>query len=330
MRVVWEAPLADRTAALAASTAAGRVAVAGVDGTLQLRSLANGSLTAQPDADVDSFTDVTFSPDGRSLAATGVRGYLLYGVEDGGLQRFAAGWCTRAAYADDGRLAVAAGRRLVVHAPDGSLAWQPDAAGSTITGVTWLARQREVAVSGYGGVEIYARHSKRPVHGYRYGGSHLAVAAASTGRWICTGNQDATVHVWKTQGKLELHMPGYPRKVTQLGFDPTGRWLANNGSRDLTVWDFGGESPAGSKPRLLSAHEGIEHFAWRDCRVGIVASAGTEGSVAIWGVERMLPGMPGKPLASFDPGGAVRVQWLGLDRLLVATEERLMLVDLEL
>jgi WD40 repeat protein len=53
----------------------------------------------------------------------------------------------------------------------------------------------------------------------------LALAIASTGRWITTGNQDATVHIWRARDGDELTMAGYPDKVTRLAFDPTGRYL---------------------------------------------------------------------------------------------------------
>lgn len=326
--VLWETPLTDQPAALAATSIGGRIAVAGLDGTLRLHDANDGKTTAQLTADIDTLTDVALSADGQFVAAAGARGYLVWNQDTGSPQTHTAGWCNRVVYADDGRLAVAAGRRLVVHAPDGSVSWLPTPGKNTITDVAWLAKQRQVAASTYGGVDVYARHSKQPVHGYRYGGSHLAVAAAPTGRWVCTGNQDATVHVWKTQGKTELHMPGYPKKVTQLAFDPTGRWLANNGSRDLTVWDFAGDSPAGSKPRLLTAHDGIEHFAWRNCTTGIVATVGTEGTLAIWSVANMLQGMPGKPLATLELGDALRVQWLGLNHLAIARHNSLILVEL--
>lgn len=329
MKILWETALTDQPSALAATGVDGQVAVGGLDGTLRVHSAADGTVIAHTKAEVDMLTDVALSPVGGYVAATGARGYLVWDTSSPSPTTYAAGWCTRAAYADDGRLAVAAGRRLVVHAPDGSVAWEPEPGGNTISDLTWLARQREVAVSTYGGVDVYARHSKRPVDNYRYGGSHLAVTASVTGRWICTGNQDATVHVWNTRGKGELHMPGYPKKVTRVEFDSTGRWLANNGSRDLTVWDFGGNSPAGTRPRLLAAHHGIEDFAWRNCRVGVVATVGTEGSVAVWGVDRMLPGIQGKPLTVLDVTDALRVQWVGLDRLAVARHDSLILVDLE-
>jgi|SRR5579884_1225219 len=71
--------------------------------------------------------------------------------------------------------------------------------------------------------------------------------------WITTGNQDATVHIWRARDGDELTIAGYPDKVTCLAFDPTGRYLANDGAPDVTVWDFAGKGPNGTSPRLLAA-----------------------------------------------------------------------------
>jgi WD40 repeat protein len=44
----------------------------------------------------------------------------------------------------------------------------------------------------------------------------LYVALSPDGRYLCHGNQDATVHVWLTATGKELQMTGYPLKVAQL------------------------------------------------------------------------------------------------------------------
>ena len=92
-------------------------------------------------------------------------------------------------------------------------------------------------------VDVYARHQADPVGHLPYPGSHLAIAATANDRWVCTGNQDRSVHIWRTRDGNELEMAGYPDKVTHVVFDDTGRWLANNGAPDITVWDFAGKGP---------------------------------------------------------------------------------------
>ncbi|MER5220046.1 hypothetical protein [Streptomyces flaveus] len=85
----------------------------------------------------------------------------------------------------------------------------------------------------------HGRHTVQPVATYSYIGSHLALAVAPTEKWICSGNQDASIHCAKlprTRDGSELTMSGYPEKVSRLAFDDTGFWLAADGAPDLTVF----------------------------------------------------------------------------------------------
>ena len=161
------------------------------------------------------------------------------------------------------RVTVAGGRRIVVHAADGTELWRTDTAPSTITGLTWIRGGREVAASACGGVYRFAPHSTAPTGHLAYPGSHLAVAATPDNKWICTGNQDRTVHIWRTRDASELEMAGYPDKVTRLGFDPADWYLANNGAADVTVWDFSGKGPGGTSPRQLRGHDSVTDLAWQ-------------------------------------------------------------------
>jgi WD40 repeat protein len=131
-------------------------------------------------------------------------------------------------------------------------------------------------------VYCFERHQTKPVTTYPYAGSHLALAIASTGRWITTGNQDATVHIWHARDGDELTMAGYPDKVTCLAFDPTGRYLANDGAPDVTVWDFAGKGPNGTSPRLLAADESATALAWQPGATPVLATGGEEGNLTLW------------------------------------------------
>lgn len=230
------------------------------------------------------------------------------------------GWSARARWAGDDRVAVATGRQAAVHAADGALLWRTGSAPSTITGLTWLRQGREIAVSAYNGVYRYARHSPDPVGHLPYPGSHLAIAASANERWICTGNQDRSVHIWRTRDGDELEMAGYPDKVTRLAFDDTGRWLANNGAPDTTVWDFTGKGPAGTSPRKLRAHEAVTALAWQPGTGGVLASAGAEGTAALWQAANGTPGQKMRPAHRFDlDGPATALTWLDSWRFVAAT-----------
>lgn len=118
-------------------------------------------------------------------------------------------------------------------------------------------------MAAYGAVRGHERHAAQPVVTFPCIGSHPALAVAPTEKWICSGNQDAAIHIWPTLDGSELTLSAYPEKVSRLAFDDTGFRLAADGAPDLTVWDFSGKGPAGTPPRQLRCHETVTALAWR-------------------------------------------------------------------
>lgn len=315
---LWQASIDD--APVAVATAPGLVAIAGAEGTCTILDADTGQPTA-------SFTieggllHAAFTPDGAHLAVTGPAGYALWHTDGARLHCYETGvWSASARWTNDGRLAVAVGRRVVVHTSDGAELWRSGEAPSTISDLTWFKDGREVAACAYNGVYRYARHRRDPVAHLPYPGSHLAIAATDNNRWICTGNQDRSVHIWRTRDGNELEMAGYRDKVTRLTFDTTGRWLANNGAHDITVWDFTGKGPAGTSPRLLRSHETVTDLAWQPATTATLASAGRDATLALWRPALGVPGKPQRPTQQTQlDAPATAIQWLDTRRLLIAT-----------
>ena len=52
------------------------------------------------------------------------------------------------------------------------------------------------------------------------------MAFSPSGKWLMTGNQDCSIHVWNTDNGGEMHMRGYAAKVRQLAWHRGSRWLA--------------------------------------------------------------------------------------------------------
>lgn len=332
---LWQARIED--APVAVTAAAGLVAVAGAEGDCAVLDSGTGEHLASVHVD-GGLLAAAFAPDGSALAVCGPSGYALWHADPDGsqpatktwadsdvnLHRFdRAGWSCGAVWTPDGtRVAVAAGRRVVVHGADGEQLWRTGEAPSTITGLTWIRDGREVAASAYGGVYRYAPHSTAPTGHLAYPGSHLAIAAAPDNKWICTGNQDRSVHIWRTRDASELEMAGYPDKVARLAFDTTGRWLANNGAPDVTVWDFSGKGPGGTSPRQLRGHDAVTDLAWQPGVRGVLASAGSEGALCLWKPATGIPGRTRRPRQRFEFGAAiVAVAWLDEHRIVCATAD---------
>jgi WD40 repeat protein len=323
--VEWQATVDDAPVAIAAASVGdggGLVAVGGADGTVWILDAATGTpvgTTALP----GGLLDLAFSPGGEHLALTGPAGYGLWRAADRRtVLRKGLRWSARARWASADRVAVADGRTAVVLDQEAHELWRTEPAPSTVTDLAWLRDGRRLAVTAYNGVRCHERHRADPVASYSYIGSHLAVAASPNGRWICTGNQDASIHIWRTRDAAELTMSGYPGKVSRVVFDDSGRWLAADGAPEATVWDFAGKGPEGSEPRMLRVHEAITALAWRPGSAAVLATGGTEGTLAVWNAASCTPGRPHTPGARWELDDEITaVTWAGPALLLAATRD---------
>jgi WD40 repeat protein len=231
-------------------------------------------------------------------------------------------WSARARWAAPDRLAVADGRTAVVLDTEGHELWRTEPAPSTVTDLTWLREGRRLALTAYNGVRCHERHRPDPVATYVYVGSHLTIATAPNGRWICTGNQDASIHIWRARDATELTMSGYPGKVSRLAFDDTGRWLAADGAPEITVWDFAGKGPENREPRMLRAHDTVTALTWRPGGSATLATGGSEGVLALWDAAAGIPGRNRGPVRRWDlDEEATALAWAGRDALMAATRD---------
>ncbi|MEV5831945.1 hypothetical protein AB0L25_40980 [Spirillospora sp. NPDC052242] len=313
----WEVAVDD--APVSVSAQGDLVAVAGAEGTAWTLDLATGAATEALHL-TGGLLKVALAPGAGHLAATGPTGYALWSRGDGRVTVADTGaWSSTAVWAGAGRVAVASGRRAVVQEADGRRLWTTEDAASTVTDLAWMRDGRRLAVAAYGAVRCHERHTPAPVATYRYVGSHLALAIAPTGRWICSGNQDASIHIWRARDGSELTMSGYPEKVSRLAFDDTGTWLAADGAPDVTVWDFSGKGPAGTAPRSLAAHETVTALAWRPGSAGHLASGDEDGTVALWRATAGTPQARLRPARTLHADSAVAaLAWAGPDLLIAA------------
>lgn len=279
---------------------------------------ATGTVTDHTSTGVDVPTAIAIHPHRDEVTVTGPMGYAVW-APGGPAERVKAGWCSAAAYNKHGDLAVSAGKSVAIRYASGEV-YTSAPAPSTTTDVAWSPRANRVAVSAYGGVYVYDGRSPDPVRTHPYTGSHLALAINPSGRWICSGNQDASIHIWRTADNSELQMSGFPEKVTRLAFDDSGRWLANNGAPDITVWDFIGKGPDGRGAQMLAGHDAVADLDWCPGPDAILASAGIEGDVRIWVVKKTNLGRETRPRRTLDLGDVRALRWLDRRRLVVARD----------
>lgn len=289
----WRVNLEDHVIALAWSPPTGRwLAAATVSGPIFLIDTTQGQIQRFLAGHTLGTMGVAWHPNGFILASVGQDGKarLWDAISGEQLAELAGGapWVEQVAWlpATDGHrppyLATAAGRSLRIWSESGELLQEYRDHSSTIAHLQWHAGRNELALTSYGVLTV--RNPDRPeqLHTLPWKGSSLVIAWSPDGRYIATGDQDATVHFWITATGQDLQMWGYPSKVRELAWDQTSRYLATGGSDTIILWDCSGKGPEGTTPRSLKGHETLLTALSYQAQGPLLASGGHDGLVMLW------------------------------------------------
>lgn len=331
LAAAWAAASPDYVTALAMEPAGDRVAVACASGPTLVLATADGRVCRHLPGHRPGTTAVAWSPDGSLLATGGQDGTLrLWDPASGDLRaEVEAGpaWVEHLTWAPAPVrgapcLAAAAGKTLLFWTPGEPVA-RVIAHASTISALAWKPPRAGGAAfpmlvsAAYGGVRFWEPGREPALEALAWKGSILALAWSPNGKYLATGDQDATVHFWILDRRRELEMSGYPTKVRELAWDAAGRHLATGGGAAVTVWDCSGrKGPEGSKPIVLEGHEGlVSAVAWQGHRT-FLASGGADAQVIVW-----QPARGPLPLGRARVDGEVtHLAWTpGDDRLIVGS-----------
>ena len=214
-------------------------------------------------------------------------------------------------------LAVAAGRGLTFLRGDGSVAHTCPAASKTVSALAWQPQGGCIAAAAFGGVRLWDGDDFILQKELPYANGILALVWSPDGRWLVSGNQDPSVHLWLPEKNDELQMSGYESKVPVLAFDRTSRWLATGGGHDASVWDCAGTGPEGREPQMLPHDAKVVAVAFQNAH-GLLATASADGVVMLWSPERAQPLRATIRL----PAAATKIAWAPDDRLLALGTER--------
>jgi WD40 repeat protein len=214
-------------------------------------------------------------------------------------------------------LLAASGRVLHALRADGSSARTFKPAPRTLCALGAHPRGGAVAAAHFGGVTLWDTDDFLVQKEFPYANGIHALVWSPDGRWLVSGNQDPSVHLWLPAEDQELHMSGYEGKVKFLSFDHTSRWLATSGGRDACVWDCAGAGPEGREPTMLPHEAPVCAVRFQNAH-GLLATGAADGTVQLWSPERRQPLRATVRM----PSPATRLVWSPDDRLLAIGTER--------
>lgn len=214
-------------------------------------------------------------------------------------------------------LFAAAGRSLAALKADATVAYTFKPAPKTISALAAPPGGGAVAVAHFGGVVLWDADDFVAQKELTYGNGIQALVWSPDNKWLVSGNQDPSVHLWIPETDTELHMSGYEGKVKFLSFDRTSRWLATSGGKDACIWDCAGAGPEGREPAMLPHDAPVCAVKFQNLH-GLLATASADGVVHLWSPERRQPLRATVKM----PSAATQLAWSPDDRFLAIGTEK--------
>ncbi len=320
----WAAQLDDYVIDLGWSSDGRHLAVASAAGGLTLFAAADGARTAELPGHDDGANALAWHPAQPLLASGGQDGAVkLWDASNGQHVATAAlgnAWVDHLAWrpgAAGTLLAAAAGRDLVLLNTDASVRHRFKPAPKTISALAWHPRGGCVASAYFGGVVLWDADDYVAQKEFPYANGIHALVWSPDERWLVSGNQDPSVHLWLPEQDQEFHMSGYEGKVKELAFDRTSRWLATGGGKDACLWDCSGAGPEGREPLMFPHDAKVCAVAFQHAH-GTLATASADGVLQLWSPDRKQPLRATVRM----PAAATKIAWSpNDDALAVGTEK---------
>ena len=214
-------------------------------------------------------------------------------------------------------LFAAAGKNLAALRADGSIVHAFKPAPQTISALACQPSGGCMAVAYFGGVCLWDADDFVARKEFAYANGIHALVWSPDSRWLVSGNQDPSVHLWIPAEDVELQMSGYEGKVKELSYDHTSRWLATGGGRECCIWDCAGAGPEGREPAMLPHEAKVCAVAFQHAH-GLLATASQDGVVQLWSPERKQPLRATVKM----PAAATKFAWSPDDALLAIGSAR--------
>ncbi len=173
---------------------------------------------------------------------------LLLGGDDGTLRRintdgactditnFGRKWLEHVQFGD-GVIATSTGKTLHLIDVKSGKGLSIDHA-SSISGISFDARGKRLAVSHYNGATLHWASGKGTPQTLEWKGSHIGVLLSPDAKFIVTAMQELALHGWKMPEAKNMRMAGYPAKTRSMAWSAKGKWLATSGAPAVVCWPF--------------------------------------------------------------------------------------------
>lgn len=310
----WHAKLDDFVTQVAWSPDGTRLAASSVSGQVHLFDRATErALHRFEPAHADGCDALAWRPEGKALATAGRDGkWRLWDADSGRqLAEHEAGalWPEHAAWSHsangDAQLAVSAGSSVSLWNEKGEPVGEPVKFARAVVDLSWVLGGRTLAVALSTGVHLRDPAADGDERVLAARDPILCMAMSPSGKWLLTGNQDCSIHVWNTDNGAEMHMRGYPAKVRQLAWHRGSRWVATGGGVSVPVWDCSGRGPEGRTPTMLEWHTDLVTALHYQPAGDWLASGSRDGGVAVWSPTQREQLITGAKIGS----GVTRATW---------------------
>jgi WD40 repeat protein len=325
---VWRGKLDDFNTSVAWSPDGKQLAAASVSGQVAIYDSEQGrAIHLFEQAHADGCDALAWRPDGKALATAGRDGtWKLWDTTDGKIlaeHEAGAMWAEHLAWSskpigERGHLlALGAGNKATLWNEKGESVGEPMKVAKTISEIAWIMGGMTLAIATSTEVIVRDALDNTDERVFKSRDPILNMAFSPSGKWLMTGNQDCSVHVWNTDNGGEMHMRGFAAKVRQLAWHRGSRWLATGGGNAIAVWDCSGRGPEGRTPLLLEWHADPVSALHYQPEGDWLASGARDGSIAVWSPTQRQNQISRAKISS----GVTRVAWSPDGKLLAATGE---------
>ena len=325
---LWHGKLDDFNTSVAWSPEGDRLAVGSVSGQVAIYDAAAGkAIHLFEQAHADGCDALAWRPDGNALATAGrdgkwklwdaAAGKVLAEHEAGAMWAEHLAWSTKPIGEKGHLLALGAGNKVTLWNEKGESVGEPMKVSKTISEIAWIIDGITLAIATTNEVIVRDALDSTDERVFKSRDPILNMAFSPSGKWLMTGNQDCSVHVWNTDNGAEMHMRGFAAKVRQLAWHRGNRWLATGGGSTISVWDCSGKGPEGRTPILLEWHPDQISALLYQPQGDWLASGARDGGIVIWSPTQRQNQISRAKIES----GVTRLAWSSDGKLLAVTGE---------